>query len=197
MISQLQQAMTQLNNNYEQLSAHVENDIVQPARDAYEKNQKEMRYNDFSGKYGDKFAPYSDTMKALEGDDFDLTRSAFDAIDGVEGANVDDYVNNLVAEIEGQVAQLKKSLGMPETAEVNITDAGDGEVKVEADGKEVATEGAACPECGNEPCTCETPAEGEAPVEGEEGDDAMIDESEMESDPAELAALEEELSKLI
>ena len=100
--------------------------------------------------------------------------------------DADAYVESIISEVGSQIESIKKSLGLPDDAEVTVTQDENGETVVEADGEVVATD------------------EGEAPAEeapAEENDtniedgskEAEEDEEDEEDSPEDIAAFEEEL----
>lgn len=92
-------------------------------------------YNKFAEKYGEKLEPYSSTFKATEGEDFDMTRAAYDGYKelGDESVSQDEYIEAVVTEADRFVSNLKSSLGLPEEAAVEVTDDGNGNIEVKAD----------------------------------------------------------------
>lgn len=158
-------------------------EIINPANEYIEETNKNARFDEFNSKYGDRFSEFAEPLKALEGDDYDVVRAAFDQYDDFEGEKADEetYVNALVEELGNQLSTIKKSLGLPEDAEVSVEQTEDGETVVTTeDGEVIAAEGE------------EVSAEGEP--EGESEVEDIIDE-EAEDDPEEVAAFEEELEK--
>jgi chaperonin cofactor prefoldin len=105
-------------------------------------------------------------------------KQAYDGYNGIEGEkpNQDIYVEELKKVVDQQLDDIRKAIGAPEDSEVSVTQKEDGETVVEVDGKEVQTEEA----------KPEAKAEVEIDTEGEAE----------ESDPEELAKLEEELLKM-
>ena len=158
-------------------------EIINPANEYIEETNKNARFDEFNSKYGDRFSEFAEPLKALEGDDYDVVRAAFDQYDDFEGEKADEetYVNALVEELGNQLSTIKKSLGLPEDAEVSVEQTEDGETVVTTeDGEVIAAEG--------EEVSAEGEPEGESEVEDTIGEEA-------EDDPEEVAAFEEELEK--
>ena len=161
-----------------QLESTLYDEIINPTKEYIDETNRNSRFDEFTSKYGEKLGAYNDDMRALEGDDFDLTRAAFDKYDSFDGEKPDEdtFIDALVSEIESQIGELKHKLGLPEDADVTVKQE-DGETKVEVEGQEVATEGEAEVE----------PEEKE--VEADEGEEPEAD------SPEAIAEYEEELKK--
>jgi len=148
--------------------------ILNPAKEAMAAAEHEEAFNGFKERQGDKFAPYLDSTRAIEGEDFDLMKEAFDNYSAMEGdkPSEDEYVEVLLQKVADQVNTIKGVLG---AEKVEIEAKPDGEVEVKADGKEV-----------------ETPDEGAAGEGAAEGVELVDDES-AEDNPEDVEALEKEL----
>ncbi len=159
------------------LESTLYDEIINPTNEFIEETNKNARFDEFNSKYGDRLRPFNEPLSALEGEDFDIVRSAFDRYDEFEGekADMDTYVERLVEEVGNQLDAIKKGLGLPEDAEIEVKQTEDGETVVE-----VEDEG----EGENEEVLAST--EGEEPLE-------EVSDEEPEDDPEEVAAFEEEL----
>ena len=157
-------------------------EIINPANAYVDETNKNARFDEFNEKYGDRFAEFNEPLKALEGDDYDVVREAFNQYDDYEGEKADEetYVNTLVEELGSQLGHIKEALGIPEDTEIAVQETEDGgaevvteegEVVASTDGEEVAEEPAVETE--------------EVEVTDEDG--------EAEDDPEEVAAFEKEL----
>ena len=162
----------------EELEHLVFDEVINPAKEAMEKEIYNAGLNDFTERYGDQLAGYNEKLRPIEGEDFDIMQQAYDGYNGIEGEkpNQDIYVEELKKVVDQQLDDIRKAIGAPEDSEVSVTQKEDGETVVEVDGKEVQTEEA----------KPEAKAEVEIDTEGEAE----------ESDPEELAKLEEELLKM-
>ena len=150
------------------LTSTVYDEIINPANEYIAGQEKEARFDDFNEKYGEKLRPFNEDLSALEGDDFDVVREAFDKYDDFEGDKMgeDEYVEALVEQLGDKLSSIKSALGVPEDTEIAVEQTEDGKTVVTTeDGGVVAS------------------TEGEATEEEED-------------DPGEVAAFEEELKNL-
>lgn len=173
------------------LTSTVYDEIINPANEYIAGQEKESRFEDFDEKFGEKLRPFNEDLSALEGEDYDVVRDAFDKYDDFEGDKMgeDEYVEALVDELGNKLDAIKKAFGVPEDTEIAVqeTEGGDVEVVTE-DGEVVAS----------------TDGDEELPKEDEEGDveitededEIVDDDGEVEDDPEEVAAFEEELKNL-
>lgn len=162
------------------LESTLYDEIINPTNEYIEETNRNARFDEFNSKYGDRLRPFNEPLSALEGEDFDIVRSAFDRYDEFEGekADMDTYVDRLVEEVGKQLDAIKKGLGLPEDAEIEVKQTEDGETVVE-----VEDEGHG----DDEEIIAST--EDDEPMEDEE---EPLDE-EPEDDPEEVKAFEEEL----
>lgn len=168
----------QMDERVHDLESTLYDEIINPTNEYIEETNRNARFDDFNNKYGEQLGSYNDALKVLEGDDFDLTRAAFDKYDSYEGEDRPDeeaYVQALIEEVGNQLDAIKKGLGLPEDAEIEVKQTEDGETVVE-----VEDEG----EGENEEVLAST--EDEEPLE-------EVSDEEPEDDPEEVAAFEEEL----
>lgn len=158
-----------------ELRTTVYEQIIDPANAYIDEMDKNARFDEFNEKYGEKLRPFNDELSALEGDDFDIVRSAFDQYDGFEGEKMgeDEYVDTLIDEVGKKLEAIKKGLGLSEDDEIAVEQTGDGDTVVTTEGGDVIS------------------AEGEVPAE-EEKEEVEEDEEPVD-DPDEIAAFEEEL----
>ena len=165
-----------------EIESTLYDEIINPTKEYIEEAEKTARFNEFDSKYGDKLRPFNEPLSVLEGDDFDIVRSAFDKYDSYEGekADQDTYVEKIIEEVGKQLDAIKKGLGLPEDAEIEVKQTEDGETVVE-----VEDEGHG----DDEEIIAST--EDDEPLEDEE---ESLDE-EPEDDPEEVKAFEEELKK--
>ena len=166
------------------LESTLYDEIINPTKAYIDETNKNARFEDFSSKYGDKLGAFNDSLSAIDGEDVDLTKSAFDKYDSLPEEDRPDeeaYVDSIISEVGSQIDAIKKGLGLPEDAEVTVTQDGDGNTVVEADGEVVEAEGE----------TEEAPAE-ENDTNIEDSSEEVAEEDE-EDNPEEVAAFEEEL----
>lgn len=171
-----------------EIESTLYDEIINPANEYIEEANRNERFNEFESKYGDRLRPFNEPLSVLEGEDFDIVRSAFDKYDSFEGekADQDTYVEKIIEEVGKQLDAIKKGLGLPEDAEIEVKQTEDGEtvVEVEDEGEGHEEEIIASTE-DDEPLEDEPEGEDE-PEEGE---------GEPEDDPEEVAAFEEELKR--
>lgn len=170
-----------------EIESTLYDEIINPANEYIEEANRTERFNEFESKYGDRLRPFNEPLSVLEGEDFDIVRSAFDKYDSYEGekADQDAYVERIIEEVGKQLDAIKKGLGLPEDAEIEVKQTEDGETVVEVEDEDHDDD---------EEVIAST--EDDEPLDDEpEGEDELEDESEgePEDDPEEVAAFEEEL----
>ena len=139
-IDALSAKVDQLSEKQNSFEDKITNEVLNPANEAYEKSERDKRFNDFKGKYGDKLAPFENDVKALEGEDFDIYSSTFDSMDGDDSINPDEFIDNVTSALKTKIEDIKSKLGIAPDAEVTVTESPDGDVEVKADGETVAEE---------------------------------------------------------
>ena len=177
---------SQADERMHKLESTLYDEIINPTKEYIDETNRNARFEDFNSKYGEKLGSFNDSLSAIDGEDVDLTKSAFDKYDSLpeeDRPDADEYVESIIAEVGSQIDAIKKGLGLPEDAEVTVTQDGDGNTVVEADGEVVEAEGAESEE--------EAPAE-ENDTNIEDGSEEVAEEDE-EDNPEEVAAFEEEL----
>ena len=163
-------------------------EILEPARLALEADDKERRFEDFSGKYGERLGAFDKVLGAAEGNpEFSLARSAFDEYDKLPEPKPDEgmYVDGLIETVEEQIDSIKESLGLAPDTEVEIKQDEDGNTEVKADGEVVASD--------TETETTET----DAGTEEKPDEQLELNFNEEEDNPEEIKKYEEELEKLL
>ena len=164
-------------------------EVINPAKAEMEKQIYEAGLEDFTNKYGEKLNGYNDKLRPIEGEDFDIMKQAYDGYNSIEGEKPDEatYVDELVKTVDKQLDDIRAAIGAPANAEVAVKQDEDGETTVEVDGQEVK-------EVSEDSEDSEDSDKTEV-KETEETEETEIKDSDEESDPEELAALEEELLK--
>lgn len=133
----------ELQARIESLEDTVINGIINPAHEAAEKAAYDRDLEDFKGRYSEKIGPYLDKIKAVEGDDFDIFKTAFDGYKEYKDANGDKaldevgYVDELLSGIASQLDKVKELINA-ENVEVKQDE--DGNTELKADGETVAEE---------------------------------------------------------
>ena len=158
-------------------------EVINPAKAEMEKQIYNAGLEDFSNKYGEKLNGYNDKLRPIEGEDFDIMKQAYDGYNSIEGEKPDEamYVDELVKAVDKQLDDIRAAIGAPANAEVAVKQDDDGETTVEVDGQEVKE--------------VSEDSEDSDKTEVKETEETEIKDSDEESDPEELAALEEELLK--
>ena len=115
-------------------------EVINPASEARDWAAKEERFDGWLERNGEKFAPYADDYKLIEGDDKDIARDMFDTYEGMSGEDKpteEEYVNSTIEKIVAQIDKIKEAFGAKKV-EVESTENGETEVKV--DGEKVDEE---------------------------------------------------------
>ena len=161
-------------------------EVINPAKAEMEKQIYNAGLEDFSNKYGEKLNGYNDKLRPIEGEDFDIMKQAYDGYNSIEGEKPDEatYVDELVKVVDKQLDDIRAAIGAPADAEVAVKQDEDGETTVEVDGQEI-----------KEDSEDSKDSDKTEVKETEETEETEIKDSDEESDPEELAALEEELLK--
>ena len=177
----IERADAQDGEKAEGLEHLVFDEVINPAKEAMEQEVYNAGLEDFANRYGEKLGGYNDKLRAIEGEDFDIMKQAYDGYNSIEGEKPDEelYIDELIKVVDAQIDDIRTKLGVSEDAEVAVKQDENGETTVEVDGEEVATDGEV---------TEEKPAEEEKVVEEKE-----VTDTEDETDPEELAELEKEL----
>ena len=158
-------------------------EVINPAKAEMEKQIYDAGLEDFTNRYGEKLNGYNDKLRPIEGEDFDIMKQAYDGYNSIEGEKPDEamYVDELVKTVDKQLDDIRAAIGVPANAEVAVKQDEDGETTVEVDGQEVKE--------------VSEDSEDSDKTEVKETEETEIKDSDEESDPEELAALEEELLK--
>lgn len=161
-------------------------EVINPAKAEMEKQIYNAGLEDFTNKYGEKLNGYNDKLRPIEGEDFDIMKQAYDGYNSIEGEKPDEaeYIDELVKVVDKQLDDIRAAIGAPANAEVEVKQDENGETTVEVDGQEV-----------KEVSEDSEDSDKTEVKETEETEETEIKDSDEESDPEELAALEEELLK--
>ena len=178
-----------------ELKSTLYEQVIDPANEYIAEMDRNDRFNQFNERHGEKLSPFNEELSALEGDDFDIVRTAFDAYDNYEGDDImdeDEYVDQLVEQVEQKLSDIKEKLGIPADTDVAVQETEDGGVEVVTEDGEVVASTDDEEESLEEKYGDEVTEDGED--EDEEEEEVKIDDaSEVEDDPEEVAAFEEEL----
>lgn len=158
-------------------------EVINPAKAEMEKQIYDAGLEDFTNKYGEKLNGYNDKLRPIEGEDFDIMKQAYDGYNSIEGEKPDEaeYVDELVKTVNKQLDDIRAAIGAPANAEVEVKQDENGETSVEVDGQEIKE--------------VSEDSKDSDKTEVKETEETEIKDSDEESDPDELAALEEELLK--
>lgn len=176
----------------------IYDEVLNPAKEAMNEAIYNAGLEDFKSRYNDTLGGYNEQLRAIEGEDFDIMKQAYDDYKAL-GSDYDEgqYVGELIKTIEEQLKNIREKLGIGPEAEVKVEQE-NGETKVEVDGEDVTEEleskvepEEAKPE-ETKPKAVEPEKVEAQPVEEEVTDKIVEDEPE-ESDPEDLKKLEEEL----
>lgn len=120
----LKDTLVALEQRLSALEHSVNNVILQGLRDAADEYADEENYNAFTAAYGDSIGKYSDSMKVLCGDDFDLCKELYSALKEAEGYGTEEFdekalVDGKLKDIEAKLSKLK------EPVEVEVEDSED------------------------------------------------------------------------
>lgn len=108
----LKDTLVALESRLAALEHSVNNVILQGLRDAADEYADEENYNAFTATYGDSIGKYSDSMKVLCGDDFDLCKELYSALKeadgyGTEGFDEKALMDSKLKDIEEKLSKLK------------------------------------------------------------------------------------------
>ena len=158
-------------------------EVINPAKAEMEKQIYNAGLEDFTNKYGEKLNGYNDKLRPIEGEDFDIMKQAYDGYNSIEGEKPDEaeYIDELVKVVDKQLDDIRAAIGAPANAEVEVKQDENGETTVEVDDQEIKE--------------VSEDSEDSDKTEVKETEETEIKDSDEESDPEELAALEEELLK--
>lgn len=162
--------------------------ILSTADEAEKKYNHDKGVSEFTERNKESLDKYTDTLKKLNGDDFDLYSSAYDeyneSFSDVEEAT---YVAQLVSEIDNKINKLKEALG-EDDVEIHSND--EGEIEVNTHDTEIEAKSEESAEVA-EDAAKEDEAEKEEEKEETEEDEDEVSEEEKEF----IEELEAELPK--
>lgn len=178
-----------------ELKSTLYEQVIDPANEYIAEMDRNDRFNQFNERHGEKLSPFNEELSALEGEDFDIVRTAFDAYDDYEGddrMDEDEYVEQLIEQVGQKLSDIKEKLGIPAGTDVAVQETEDGEVEV------VTEDGEVVASTDDEEESLEEEHGDEVTEDGEDEEEEAVeidDASEVEDDPEEVAAFEEELKK--
>ena len=141
----------------------VHKGIIEPIEKDYNDRKRKEAQDIWNERYGERLKPYVDRMKAIDGDDFDLMTSSYDAWNETD-MDSDEWVDLLIKQLDESLDPIAKAFGVAKEDLDATIEIENGEVKdIVADTEpeeEVETEEVA-EESSEEPSEEETPAEEE------------------------------------
>ena len=159
-IDSLKEQLRQMDAKIDNTNSVLYNDILDPAKEAMDSYQKEVRFDDFNSKYGERLGSHNDVLRKIEHDpDFDLTRTAFENYEsgGKEaGYSDEEYVEALEKSVISQIDEMKSAFGIADDATVEVVSDGNGEEEVLVDGQPIEEAAATEEPSTKEPSTEET-----------------------------------------
>ena len=103
----------QYEDRFHKLENTLYDEILAPAKEALDQYDDNEKFSAFTDKYGAQLSPYNDKLRPIEGKDFDIMRQAYDGFkDAGEGADEDAYVASLIQQVEEQLEEIKKAMGI-------------------------------------------------------------------------------------
>lgn len=122
----------------------LQNEIITPLVEAFNTADNNYRYDEFTSKYGERLAPYSARLSAIEGEDVDAVKDAFDAYNSytdeerAQFESDEKYVDDLITSLDDYINKVRESLGVPSDTPVEIKSDEKGKMEVAVDGEPVA-----------------------------------------------------------
>lgn len=123
----------------DELDSVLYDGLIGPANEQLAQNEYNNALSDFRTKYAEKLSPYEGFTKAVEGDDFDIYKAAFDGYnEGEYDFSPDEYVDKKVVELAEQVEAVKEAAAQiagikPEQVDVKVDTKDNGGVTVDVD----------------------------------------------------------------
>lgn len=127
--TKLKDTLVALESRLAALEHTVNNVLISGLQEAASEYEDEEHFKSFSDSYGADIGKYSDSMKVLCGDDFDLCKEIYEALKGAEGYGTEGFdEKGMVAGKLKDIADKLAKVGKPV------------EVEVEAEGDEPSDE---------------------------------------------------------
>ena len=139
---ELEKKLADVDAKASDLESMIFDEIIGPAQEAMSTYDKDQRFNEFNDKYGERLGKYQDSFAPMEDEGFDFTRQAFDEYDNIPDEykpDMDAYVDEVENVAQDKLAGIKKALGIPEDANLEIKETDD-TVEVKAAGETVEVE---------------------------------------------------------
>lgn len=123
-----------LNDKIEAVNDVLVNQIINPAAEAYNEEQ----FNNFNDQYGERLGKYDQTIQSVQNNpEYSSSREAWNELQNLpeeerENVDMESFVTGVEEGLAEYVDGIKKSLGLPDDAPVEIKEE-DGEIEVKAD----------------------------------------------------------------
>lgn len=123
-----------LNDKIEAVNDVLVNQIINPAAEAYNEEQ----FNNFNDQYGERLGKYDQTIQSVQNNpEYSSSREAWNELQNLpederENVDMESFVSGVEEGLAEYVDGIKKSLGLPDDAPVEIKEE-DGEIEVKAD----------------------------------------------------------------
>lgn len=123
-----------LNEKIEAVNDVLVNQIINPAAEAYNEEQ----FNNFNDQYGERLGKYDQTIQSVQNNpEYSSSREAWNELQNLpederENVDMESFVSGVEEGLAEYVDGIKKSLGLPDDAPVEIKEE-DGEIEVKSD----------------------------------------------------------------
>lgn len=123
-----------LNEKIEAVNDVLVNQIINPAAEAYNEEQ----FNNFNDQYGERLGKYDQTIQSVQNNpEYSSSREAWNELQNLpederENVDMESFVSGVEEGLAEYVDGIKKSLGLPDDAPVEIKEK-DGEIEVKSD----------------------------------------------------------------
>lgn len=189
----------EISTRQDELDSVLYDGLIGPANEQLAQNEYDNALSDFRAKYAEKLGPLEEVSKAVEGDDFDIYKAAFDGYnEGGYDFSPDEYIEKVTESLTEQVNHIKEVVAQaegvaPEDVHVEVegtNENGEPKVEVEVESEEDHKE--------EEATVAE---EGETKEEVDEKAEAEVDHTdeekpETEAEPEPEVAPEDEVDEL-
>lgn len=118
-------------------------EILNPLSEHIQEYEYNGKLNEFKDKYFDRLDPYSEKVKSIEGEDFDIYKQVYDDYASLEEEgkpSEDEYIDLLTKQLDEQLDKIRKSLGLSEDAPLTIEDNGQEEAVITVEEDPAAAE---------------------------------------------------------
>lgn len=124
----------QYDDRFHKIEDTLNNEILGPAKEAFDKYDYDQRFGEFHEKYGNQLDNFNDKFKTISGDEnYDFSKEAFDEYNKIEGDRPDEdsYVASLVKQAGETLDAIKKAMGADDSATVEVEKTSDKPAVVE------------------------------------------------------------------